>query len=236
MKEIGCCSLLSVLKSKSNREDAIDIWEVGINSQNIRIAEQYTTLLSDLELDNLNKFKFFKDYSVYLVSHVAMRLLISEYTNTDPKKISYYYSKNGKPWISKDICFNLSHAHKKAIIGFHKKDIGVDIEYKKDLEDYNSIEDLVYIKEEKEYIKNGYRRERFYELWTKKEAIIKGIGIGFSKNVKDLSIGPRNQYHENNNIWQIAKVKSDSSYVAHIAYKNDNVINNINYSVWEFKK
>ena len=49
-------------------DNTIDIWEVDINTQNFDVAKQYIEILSDLELEKMYKFKFIKDYSVYLIS------------------------------------------------------------------------------------------------------------------------------------------------------------------------
>lgn len=114
--QIKGCGLSMALKSKIHEVDFIDIWEIDINRQNIEVAKQYRSVLSKLELDNINKFRFFKDYSVYLVPHVAVRLLISDYINITAEKIPYQYGKNGKPWIFGNIHFNLSHTHKKALM------------------------------------------------------------------------------------------------------------------------
>ncbi len=216
-------------------DNTINIWEVDINTQNFDIAKQYIEILSDLELEKMYKFKFIEDYSLYLVSHVAMRLLISKYSNIKAKEIIYQYGENGKPWVSEDLQFNLSHAHKKALIGFYRKDIGVDIEYKKEIEGYCGIGDLVFTEKEKEYMNAGNKKDRFYELWTRKEAIIKVIGVGLTDEVKDLSVGTKEQFYKGNQIWQIKKIKSDFDYIAHVAYKNDNVINNIKLYNFSFR-
>ena len=81
----------------------------------------------------------------------------------------------------------------------------------------------------------GNKKDRFYELWTRKEAIIKVIGVGLTDEVKDLSVGTREQFYKGNQIWQIKKIKSDFDYIAHVAYKNDNVINNIKLYNFSFR-
>lgn len=234
---ISLCCINYSMKQQNLKlpNNSIHTWEIDINSKNLELAKQHIKVLSNLELDKVKRFKFIKDYSIYLISHVIMRLLLSQYTNIKAKEILYQYKENEKPWISKDICFNLSHAHKKAVIGFYKKEIGVDIEYKKELGDYNSIGDLVFSKEEKIYMNRGNKKDKFYELWTKKEAIIKGIGVGLNEEVKDLSVGTKKQFHrKHNQVWQIEKVKEDFNYVAHIAYKSNNIANKISSYIWEF--
>ena len=128
-------------------DNTIEIWEIDINNQNLEKAKERINNLSKLEREKLKGFKFKKDYQVYLITHVAMRDLISRYTGIKANKIEYWYEEKGKPKIKEDICFNLSHTHNKGIIGFYKKDIGVDIEYKKEIEDYDGVGELVFTKE-----------------------------------------------------------------------------------------
>jgi 4'-phosphopantetheinyl transferase len=203
-------------------ESTIEIWEIDINNQNLEKAKENINNLSKLEREKLEEFKFKKDYQVYLITHVAMRELISRYTGIKANKIEYGYGEKGKPKIKEDIYFNLSHTDNKGIIGFYKEDIGVDIEYKKEIEDYDGVGELVFTKEEIKYINNNYynRKERFYEIWTKKEAVIKSTGEGLNEEVKNLSVGTRNNFYCGRYIWQIKKIKIDEPYIAHIAYKN----------------
>ncbi|WPX96591.1 Phosphopantetheinyl transferase domain protein [Candidatus Bandiella woodruffii] len=184
----------------------------------------------------MNEFKFVHDYTTYVISHVAMRLLISEYTGLYPKEICYEYGSNGKPSISyQSMKFSLSHTFQKALIGFYNQDIGGDIEYKKELPDYQEMAKLIFTEEERLYIHKSDSIDRFYELWTKKEAIIKGIGTGLNIEVNRLLIGAKNQFIDGNGqVWQIRLVKSDENYIGHIAYKSYFTTNKLNYTIWNF--
>jgi 4'-phosphopantetheinyl transferase len=130
----------------------IYIFEVEVTSQNLFAAKNFLNILSSFELSQLNKFKTYDDYAVYLVSHVILRMLISKYTSIKADKIIYGYNKNGKPFLFskiKNFKFNLSHSTERILIGFYNKEIGVDIEYKKELENYNDLAHYVFSEEEK---------------------------------------------------------------------------------------
>ncbi len=43
--------------------------------------------------------------------------------------------------------------------------IGIDIEYKKCLDEYDNIAKLVFAEKEKRYINSGNKRNRFYKIW-----------------------------------------------------------------------
>lgn len=207
-------------------DNIIEIWEIDINNENLKKSEEKISCLSELEKQKLYGFKFIKDYRVYLISHVAMRELLSRYLGRESHKIKYKYGEKGKPGVGGGIYFNLSHTNNKALIGFYKKDIGIDIEYKKEIEDYNGIGELVFTEEEIEYINNdsNKKKDRFYEIWTKKEAIIKSIGKGLSEEVKRISIGRRKDFYCGKYLWQIKRIEINKQYIAHIAYKNNDPI------------
>ena len=209
-------------------KNVIEIWEIDINKQNLERAKENINNLSKLEIKKLKGFKYKKDYQIYLITHVVMRELISRYTGIKTNKIEYAYGEKGKPKIKEGIYFNLSHTDNKGLIGFYREDIGVDIEYKKEIEDYNGIGKLVFTEEEMQYINNNKKKDRFYEIWTKKEAIIKSMGEGLNEDVKNLSIGIKNNFYCGRYIWQIDKIEIDEPYMAHIAYKN-------NYPIKEVK-
>jgi 4'-phosphopantetheinyl transferase len=215
--------------------DIVHIWDVCINDRNLQKARCHINILSDLELHQMNQFRFIEAYSIYLISHVVLRLLISRYNNIRAEEVVYQYQENGKPWFSQTLNFNLSHTYKKALIAFYMRDIGVDIEYKKELDDYDNIGKLVFSEGEEFYMNKGNKKNRFYELWTRKEAVIKGIGTGLSDDVKDLDVGIKGEFcDEHNQVWQIKKVKEDSDYTAHVAYKSNSPVS-INYNIWEFR-
>jgi len=210
-------------------DNVIEVWEIDINNENLKKAEEKISYLSEFEKQKLYGFKFIKDYRVYLISHIAMRELLSRYMGIKSYKIKYEYEEKGKPRVGGGIYFNLSHTDNKALIGFYKKDIGVDIEYKKEMADYNGIAELVFTEKEIRYINNdsNKKRDRFYEIWTKKEAIIKGIGDGLSEEVKSILIGKRKDFYCGKYLWQIREIEVNEPYVAHIAYRSNNTIKKI---------
>lgn len=213
----------------------LNIWEIDINDRNIQLADNNKNILSPTELSNMNSFMFKKDYHKYLVAHVVMRLLLARYNNLQPSEINYRYGKYGKPYFSENIFFNLSHSHKKIILGLCDKEIGVDIEHKSNI-DYNNLSDLICTEEEKLYINNAAnKKDKFYELWTKKEAVLKGLGVGLNKDMKSFSVAAKTSCNIENCIWQILEPKSICNYVTHIAYKNDIKMLNIHCLTWQFE-
>ncbi len=93
---------------------------------------------------------------------------------------TYTYNQNGKPIC--DFCyFSISHSGEYACIAVFDKPIGIDIQYN---ENFNKRESYkLFSKAETEFVNTKNSAERFFTIWTLKEAIIKADG----KKLKDIS-------------------------------------------------
>ena len=94
-------------------------------------------------------------------------------------------SKTGKPYIANGSYFNISHSGKYVVcIISEYTEVGIDIEEIRE----TNIEDFHSVFTENEWLLIKRRKDQlsqFYELWTKKEAVIKadgrGLGIPLTK-------------------------------------------------------
>ena len=80
--------------------------------------------------------------------------------------------------------FNVSHSGGHGLIGFAKQDgLGVDLEVRAPLRDFDGIGSRVYTQRERRALSAATGSEKadlFYRLWSLKEALIKALGTGFS--------------------------------------------------------
>lgn len=93
---------------------------------------------------------------------------------------SYYLNEYKKP-LSEDKCFNISHSEQMIILGISDVDIGVDIEHIKDISP--QMKRFIASDDELEYMSN---EEKFFEIWTNKEALMKCKGIGIVNKVSEI--------------------------------------------------
>lgn len=97
-------------------------------------------------------------------------------------------SENGKPEL--DFCFfNISHSGKYAVCAVSDRPVGIDIE---EMSDFKRRERyMLFSKEESDYVNAVQTPERFYTLWTMKEAYIKAIGatLGDAEKVTFIKDG-----------------------------------------------
>ena len=136
-----------------------------------------SSFLYDEDREYLTKFKERNAYLEHLASLYLKRRYIGEYNVTN----------RGKP-VSDKCEFNISHSHGMVALAIcQDKAVGIDIEKIRPVDD-NLIK---YISSEKEYeyISNN---EKFVEIWTNKESLLKAVGSGIESKVDEVPGLPLN--------------------------------------------
>ena len=130
-----------------------------------------------LHLFNINDSKFNDLFSSCLNDNDKIKTL-SSYLKK--KYIGEYHSNEfGKP-ISSNIKFNISHSGPYIVlVTTNDREIGVDIEVKKDISD--KLKE--YVRHTNESIETNID---FFKLWTKKEAILKCSGKGIDRRLNEI--------------------------------------------------
>jgi 4'-phosphopantetheinyl transferase len=130
----------------------------------------------------INQFYHYKDKVISFTSELIKKYYLSKYLNISPLNIDIQYTKYGKPYIKRpQLHFNISHSGDYLIIAISNKyQLGIDIEKCNYDIVPNELTKLVFDFSEQLFIKNDINK--FYQLWTKKESLIKAYGIGFIGN------------------------------------------------------
>lgn len=151
-------------------------------------------LLSNEEKRYANKF-FLEALKIrYIISHGILRILLSYYMNLSPSKIKFYTNKHGKPFLKyyQNIQFNMSYSNDIICYAFTlSHPIGVDVEWQNTVLDIDSVADLALTPAEKKFftdLKAEKKSLTFYEIWAKKEALIKAMGLGLSYPIDTIDI------------------------------------------------
>ena len=144
--------------------------------------------LSAEELTRAARFKVESARQEFLVSHYLLRQTLCRYLRTDACSIRYRYGEHGKPFLdapgSQHLNFNLSHSDDRLLIAVHRgAEIGVDIERVQErskplqlASHFMSVEEAQQLARLTDPVA---QRERFFTLWTRKEAYVKALGKGF---------------------------------------------------------
>ena len=122
-----------------------------------------------------------------ILGDVMMLTCIMEMTLCDLESIKIEYSEHGKPHCtSHDVQFSVSHSGEYVICAADDKRIGADIEKIKAVPE--TLVKKIFNKKEALWV--GDSPERFFEVWTAKEAYLKLIGLGVSGGLKTATVDP----------------------------------------------
>lgn len=175
----------------------MDIYSFNISSELQRSTELFKNLNAD-EVLKANRFHFKKDRGCYIICRGILRELLSTYLYIDPHQIFFEYNTYGKPEITlkqnkNNINFNLSHSGNYCVIAISNiRNVGVDIEEVKYLEDLISISQSFFSEYEICLLQNELCKVKqlhlFYSIWTQKESLVKSSGKGLSFGLDHWSI------------------------------------------------
>jgi 4'-phosphopantetheinyl transferase len=88
-------------------------------------------------------------------------------------------SENGKLYLKDNrLFFNISHSGDYVVLAIADRETGVDIEKITPYD--NAVAARCFTTVEQEWLRNQGTDEAFFTLWTAKESVMKGSGLGFS--------------------------------------------------------
>lgn len=157
--------------------------------------EELFTLLSPEERLRANRFRLSHHKQRFIAAHGLLRRILCLYLNIPPQKINFAYTEHRKPYVftqpSSRIQFNLAHSRDLAVYAVTlDHPIGIDIEKIKEVYPSDLSERYFHI-DEKTYLNNlppDERRAAFYQIWARKEAVVKAIGRGLTLPLSSFSV------------------------------------------------
>ncbi len=158
--------------------EGVTVWKVSLDTALASVC------LSLDEQARAERFRFERDRQHYIACRSALRVLLGEALGIAPESVVFTYGPQGKPQCS-ELAFNVSHSDNLALIALGAE--GVDIE--KLRTDFNPHELARRIFTESEC---GQLRTHtdFFAIWTRKEAVIKAEGGGFSSPLLKRTVWP----------------------------------------------
>ena len=109
------------------------------------------------------------------------RRVIADKFNINKDDVRFRVDKGGKPYIEGlDVNFSISHSGTIALCAIADSPVGVDIEKIREVD--LSVAKKHFAPDEHDYVleKLSLSRQRFFEIWTRKEAYVKMLGKGIS--------------------------------------------------------
>lgn len=182
-------------------EDEVHVWRLPLAPPPAVLAPLARTLRDD-ERERAARFLFERDRTAYTATRGALRTLLGAYLGHRPEELALGYGDKGKPYLAAPpatagaapLCFNVSHSGELALLAFVRgRDVGVDLERRRDLRDLLSLAQSVFSPNEYEALCRLPPHEHaaaFFACWSRKEAFIKATGEGVSQ-LADFDVGIR---------------------------------------------
>ena len=137
-----------------------------------------------------------------VVSRAAVRLILSCYLGVAPVEVRFVTRARGKPGLlpasnPAGLQFNLAHSGELALLAVGRgRSVGVDVERIRPGWRFEEVSSGFFAPSEVQHLAlqpRRLRREAFYAAWCRKEAYLKGLGLGVGEHMRrvEVSVDPR---------------------------------------------
>jgi 4'-phosphopantetheinyl transferase len=163
------------------------------------VLRRCAALLSADEQQRAARFYFPRDANRFTVARGTLRTLLGHYLGEAPHSLRFVEGTHGKPALAgSDVSlhFNISHSHQLALVAVaREREVGVDIERlrpevagEKIAERFFSTAEVATLRA----LPTEQQVEGFFNCWARKEAYIKGRGLGLALQLDafDVSLVP----------------------------------------------
>jgi 4'-phosphopantetheinyl transferase len=187
----------------ARRQDIRDAaWVVYASPEAVLASHDRQSLLLTLspdELERQGRFRFDQDRDAYLVAHALTRQVLARLCDCDVRALEFEAGERGRPELAgalraSGVRFNLSHTHGLVACAVTQEhDIGVDVEYIERRVELLGVARHVFSEQEVlglTALTDAAQRDRFFDLWTLKEAYVKAIGKGLGAPLQAITFLP----------------------------------------------
>jgi 4'-phosphopantetheinyl transferase len=174
--------------------DHPSVWQVTLTDDSNTLAH-LTSLLSAEERCRLARFRLLADQRRFLIGRALLRIFVGNYLNLPAERVEFTHSAFGKPALvartgAPALQFNVSHSGQLVLLAFHPAhEVGVDVEEVRPELDWKPIAMRGFPAHEYRRLLALIPKEgltAFFQAWTRHEAGLKAVGLGFSDDEKTV--------------------------------------------------
>jgi len=157
-------------------------YSVPDNGQDENISQWLT---AD-EKETAGRFRSEVHRNQWIKTHAQINQQLDILTGYTQKIPSINRTAEGKPFLSQthSLFFNLSDTDGYTLAAFSKSDIGIDVERIREIPDADLVAGRFFSPAERAWMNNS--EDRFFLIWTRKEAILKLTGTGLSDHLDEI--------------------------------------------------
>ncbi|MDT8306295.1 MAG: 4'-phosphopantetheinyl transferase superfamily protein [Anaerolineae bacterium] len=220
-------------------DDEVHVWLVTLDRPEARVAALAAQLSAD-ELERAERFYRERARNRFIVARGLLRTIVGSYLDAPPPSLRFALNAHGKPVLASHaaaaLSFNISHSSGLALFAMTKeRAVGVDIERLRSDLDYKRLARRFFSPAEFAQfaaLPEEVKRDAFFHCWTRKEAYIKGQGVGIALGLDsfDVSLEPdtparllatRPDAAEADQ-WQLRSLEPAPGYAAAVAVRGRN--------------
>jgi len=170
--------------------EAVEVWNLLLPDLKDEVAP-CRMLLTEEEKEQAAKFIKPPDAERFILSRGLQRKILARYLDTPPDAIQFSRNENGKPFLDgSPLQFNVSHSHNRLLIAVTAgRAIGVDIEFRRNNIAMDSIAERWFSPAERRFFQGLENPQpAFFDIWSKKEAYVKALGLGVFHELNSFTI------------------------------------------------
>ena len=176
-------------------DGVVRLWTVDIGSLG-EDSDRLLALLAPDERDRAGGMASAAASRRFVAARAAMRAVLGAETGAEPESLRLEYGDRGKPRLTGEgeLRFNVSHSGGLALVALARgREVGVDVERIRPRARLDGIARRSFSTAEVEALARGgeeHRLERFYAVWTAREAFVKATGRGLGAAPESFSTPP----------------------------------------------
>jgi 4'-phosphopantetheinyl transferase len=194
------------LEDFRKRDADVHLWLAELN-QSYEHTRRLAQVLPVEDRTRAGSYRYARDRRRFIVARAYLRIILGLYVDKDPQSLGFVRGPYGKPALSSvDVGkphFSVSHSHNLALYAVaYNREVGVDIERLRPLRDHEMDGIARYCFSPREQIiwwsrPAGQKHQVFFDLWTRKEAHMKAVGVGLMRPLDqiDVALAPQTPTH-----------------------------------------
>lgn len=190
-------SLIDVNRSAGKGAvDTVRVWYFNLDGGS-RGDLSHAHTLSEEERQRAAGFRFAEHRRRFIVGRAILRMILGHYARCAPESVRLVSGEYGKPSLAspgggEGLRFSVSNSGDigAVAVAFHTE-LGLDIEQVRPDRDHDLIASREFSGDEKSWYMNlpaAQRGSAFFDLWTCKEAYLKGKGVGLGAGLNRFTI------------------------------------------------
>ena len=218
--------------------DELAVFRMAL-SEGAKFMPYLRKLLSPDEIGRAARYRRPDDQLRFSGTRGLLRVLLGHYTHQPPDRLEFVVGVSGKPTLKENVGwhFNVSHSGNWLLIAIAKTPVGVDLEQVNPDFPFRDVLPVSLSPDEQWHI-DGCPDARlcFYQLWTRKEALVKATANGLGDAPDRIPSLPGTHPIETllpgrEGHWTVGSFTVAGGYPAAVAHEGDSLVMPLFYTL-----